>query len=110
MHCGALPRFGRSTHHEHPGGRRSGAGGRASGAWICRRGRLRCSSRSPSSASMRGSPPGPGRSTLPALRTLDAIHLATAIALGVELTAFISYDEKLSVAARGIGLTVIAPA
>jgi predicted nucleic acid-binding protein len=45
-----------------------------------------------------------------ALGTLDAIHLATAIALGVELTAFISYDEKLSVAARGIGLTVIAPA
>jgi len=49
-------------------------------------------------------------SELAALGTLDAIHLATAIALGVELTAFISYDEKLSVAARGIGLTVIAPA
>ena len=43
------------------------------------------------------------------LRTLDAIHLATALQLGVELEAFISYDERLSGAARDMGLTVIAP-
>jgi len=43
------------------------------------------------------------------LRTLDAIHLATALELGVELTAFISYDERLSEAARGKGIMVVAP-
>jgi uncharacterized protein len=43
------------------------------------------------------------------LRTLDAIHLATALELGVELTAFISYDERLSDAAREKGIPVIAP-
>jgi uncharacterized protein len=44
------------------------------------------------------------------LRTLDAIHLATALEFGPELTAFVSYDERLSEAARAKGLTVIAPA
>jgi predicted nucleic acid-binding protein len=43
------------------------------------------------------------------MRTLDAIHLATALELGVELSAFISYDERLSEAARGKGFTVITP-
>ena len=43
------------------------------------------------------------------LRTLDAIHLATALELGPELAAFVSYDERLSDAARAKGLTVIAP-
>ena len=44
------------------------------------------------------------------LRTLDAIHLATALELGDELTAFVSYDERLSAAARNLGLPVVAPA
>lgn len=44
------------------------------------------------------------------LRTLDAIHLATALELGVELTALVSYDERLSEAARGKGITVLGPA
>jgi len=43
------------------------------------------------------------------LRTLDAIHLATALELGDELTAFVSYDERLSAAARNLGLPVVAP-
>ena len=44
------------------------------------------------------------------LRTLDAIHLATAMALGPELDAFVTYDVRLAEAGRAIGLPVIAPA
>jgi uncharacterized protein len=44
------------------------------------------------------------------LRTLDAIHLATALELGDELTAFLSYDDRLSAAARALGLPVVTPA
>ncbi|MDQ6914620.1 MAG: type II toxin-antitoxin system VapC family toxin [Actinomycetota bacterium] len=43
------------------------------------------------------------------LRTLDAIHLATALALG-ELDAVISYDRRLAHAARDRGLPVLSPA
>ena len=43
------------------------------------------------------------------LRTLDAIHLATALELGDELTAFLSYDDRLSAAARAVGLPVVTP-
>ncbi len=43
------------------------------------------------------------------LRALDAIHLATALELRDELTAFISYDERLLAAARDLGLPVVAP-
>lgn len=43
------------------------------------------------------------------LRTLDAIHLATALELVGELTAFVSYDDRLSAAARDLGLPVVAP-
>ncbi len=45
----------------------------------------------------------------PALRTLDAIHLATALELGRELEAFVTYDERLGDAARTMGLPVEAP-
>jgi predicted nucleic acid-binding protein len=46
----------------------------------------------------------------PALRSLDAIHLATAhAALGDELTAFVSYDSRLTLAARALGLPVASP-
>lgn len=44
----------------------------------------------------------------PALRALDAIHLAAAIALA-PLDAFVSYDERQSAAARLAGLRTIAP-
>ena len=45
----------------------------------------------------------------PALRTLDAIHLATALELGRELEAFVTYDDRLGAAARSMGLPVAAP-
>ena len=46
----------------------------------------------------------------PALRSLDAIHLASALALAEELEAFVTYDARLADAARALGLTVVAPA
>jgi uncharacterized protein len=42
------------------------------------------------------------------LRTLDAIHLASALAL-YEVDAFVTYDHRLADAARSLGLTVAAP-
>ena len=44
------------------------------------------------------------------LRTLDAIHVASALALGAELDAFVTYDDRLAEAARAIGLPVVRPA
>ena len=44
------------------------------------------------------------------LRTLDAVHLATALAIGTDLDAFVTYDDRLAAAARAIGLPVIRPA
>ncbi len=38
-----------------------------------------------------------------------AIHLASALALRPELTAFVAYDERLLAAARDAGLPVAAP-
>jgi uncharacterized protein len=43
------------------------------------------------------------------LRCLDAVHLASALDLGGALTAFVSYDERLSAAAQALGLPVSAP-
>ena len=45
-----------------------------------------------------------------ALRSLDAIHLATALAVGEVLGAFVTYDAWLADAARGAGLAVLSPA
>jgi len=45
----------------------------------------------------------------PALRTLDALHLASALLLAEELTAFVAYDHRLTDAARAAGLTVATP-
>jgi predicted nucleic acid-binding protein len=44
------------------------------------------------------------------LRTLDAIHLASALTLAPELDALVTYDARLADAARAAGLTVVAPA
>lgn len=44
------------------------------------------------------------------LRTLDAIHLATAVQLGGLLETIYAYDLRLIEAARGAGLPVLAPA
>ena len=43
------------------------------------------------------------------LRSLDAIHLATADELGDSVVRLVSYDERLSAAARAVGWTVVAP-
>ena len=43
------------------------------------------------------------------LRSLDAIHLATALSLGEHCGAFFAYDERLIGAARAHGLTVTVP-
>lgn len=45
----------------------------------------------------------------PALRTLDAIHLASAVLLRDELTAFVAYDHRLAAAAQAAGLPTTAP-
>jgi uncharacterized protein len=44
----------------------------------------------------------------PALRTLDAIHVASALGLS-PLDAFVSYDERQAAAARLTGLRTVAP-
>ncbi|THJ75766.1 type II toxin-antitoxin system VapC family toxin [Candidatus Frankia alpina] len=44
------------------------------------------------------------------LRSLDAIHLATAEELAPALTWFVVYDKRLAQAARARGLPVAAPA
>ena len=43
------------------------------------------------------------------LRSLDAIHLATALSLGQDLTGIITYDQRLSEAAISADLEVWAP-
>lgn len=46
----------------------------------------------------------------PWIRSLDAIHLATADAvLGDELTAFVSYDRRLLATAKAVGLPIASP-
>ena len=44
------------------------------------------------------------------LRSLDAIHLATAVSVQDEIDAFVTYDLRLAEAARSLGLSVVAPA
>jgi len=43
------------------------------------------------------------------IRTLDAIHLASAELIRPELDAFVTYDDRLAEAARARGFRVIAP-
>ncbi|MFD5828035.1 type II toxin-antitoxin system VapC family toxin [Lentzea sp. NPDC060358] len=48
----------------------------------------------------------------PLLRSLDAIHLATAdvlVASDKKVTAFVTYDKRLAAAASSIGLPATAP-
>jgi predicted nucleic acid-binding protein len=44
------------------------------------------------------------------LRTLDAIHVATALSLGNGLARFCTYDRRMEAAAKSAGLVVVAPA
>ncbi len=43
------------------------------------------------------------------LRSLDALHLATALSVGSDLGVFVTYDERLAAAAVAHGLVVEAP-
>lgn len=43
------------------------------------------------------------------LRTLDAIHVASALSLGADLLAFVTYDDRQGAAARRAGLPVVRP-
>ncbi|MFD9735392.1 type II toxin-antitoxin system VapC family toxin [Umezawaea sp. NPDC059074] len=43
------------------------------------------------------------------LRSLDALHLATAQLMGRTLTQFITYDKRLAQAAHDAGLPVVTP-
>lgn len=43
------------------------------------------------------------------LRTLDAIHLASAGLLGSDLEAIVTYDRRLADAAQALGLPVASP-
>lgn len=44
------------------------------------------------------------------VRSLDAVHLATALALGDDLESVVTYDERMAAAATALGLRVVAPA
>ena len=44
-----------------------------------------------------------------ALRSLDALHLATALAIGPSLAAVVAYDARMTEAARELGLHAAAP-
>jgi len=43
------------------------------------------------------------------LRSVDALHLATALSIRDEIGAFVTYDERLAVAATEHGLSVATP-
>lgn len=43
------------------------------------------------------------------LRTLDALHLASALSLAADLAVLVSYDDRLSDAARANGICVLTP-
>ncbi len=43
------------------------------------------------------------------MRSLDAAHLATALQLGADLEAVVTYDDRMSEAAAQLGIRVLAP-
>lgn len=45
----------------------------------------------------------------PILRSLDALHLASALTVASELTAFVAYDRRLVAAAAAASLQTVAP-
>jgi uncharacterized protein len=45
----------------------------------------------------------------PSLRSLDALHLASALLLGQDLVAFVAYDHRLASAANAAGLPTATP-
>lgn len=45
----------------------------------------------------------------PLLRSLDALHLASALSVATELTAFVAYDRRLMTAAAAASLETVQP-
>ena len=45
----------------------------------------------------------------PLLRSLDAIHVATALLLGADVDALVSYDNRMLAAAHAYGIPTICP-
>jgi uncharacterized protein len=45
----------------------------------------------------------------PYLRTLDAIHLASALSIAEEVSSFVTYDKRLADSATAAGFSVVAP-
>lgn len=43
------------------------------------------------------------------LRSLDAIHVATALGLASDVGVLVTYDERMRAAASAVGLTTVAP-
>ena len=43
------------------------------------------------------------------LRSLDALHLATALEVRDELDGLVTYDDRMAVSAQEFGLVVLAP-
>ncbi len=50
-----------------------------------------------------------GRLEPPELRSLDAIHLASARELGTTIRQIVTYDDRMGEAAHTLGWTVVAP-
>lgn len=50
-----------------------------------------------------------GRLEPPELRSLDAIHLASARELGKSIRQIVTYDDRMGEAAQTLGWTVVAP-
>ena len=50
-----------------------------------------------------------GRLDPPTVRSLDAIHLASALSFSDELEALVTYDNRLADAARANGVETVAP-
>ncbi|MDZ7674517.1 MAG: type II toxin-antitoxin system VapC family toxin [Acidimicrobiales bacterium] len=50
-----------------------------------------------------------GRLEPSSLRTLDAVHVASALDLGDDLEALVTYDQRLADAANANGIRVLAP-
>ncbi|GAA5026905.1 type II toxin-antitoxin system VapC family toxin [Microbacterium fluvii] len=50
-----------------------------------------------------------GRLDPSVLRSLDALHVAAALELGDDLEGFVSYDDRLSLAAESNGIRILAP-
>ena len=43
------------------------------------------------------------------LRSLDAIHLATAVSIGADLARVCTYGDRMISSAKALGLTIVAP-